>query len=72
LKSKRVDSKVNHAALGSIKMSDDLKGSTKVYLIQKTHINDNDAGGRRYTNLTKKFDLLAKLEHMKAVTYRQL
>ena len=53
-------------------MSDDLKGSTKVYLIQKTHINDNDAGGGRYTNLTKKFDLLAKLEHMKAVTYRQL
>jgi hypothetical protein len=72
LKSKRVDSKVNHAAIGSIQMSDDLKGSTKVYLIQKTHINDNDAGGRRYTNFTRKFDLLAKLEHMNAVTYRQL
>ncbi|MBV8135615.1 MAG: hypothetical protein JO121_08260 [Deltaproteobacteria bacterium] len=72
LKSKRVDSKVNHAAIGSIQMSDDLKGSTKVYLIQKTHINDNDAGGRRYTNFTRKFDLLARLEHMNAVTYRQL
>lgn len=73
LKSKRVDSKVGHTGIASIKMPDDLKKSTKVYLIQKTHINDNDAGGRRYTNFTKKFDLLEKLEHMKAIiTYRQL
>ena len=72
MKSKRVDSKVGHAGIASIKMPDDLKGSTKVYLIQKTHINDNDAGGRRYTNFTRKFDLLEKLEHMKAITYRQL
>jgi hypothetical protein len=72
LKSKRVDSKVGHAGIASIKMPDDLKGSTKTYLIQKTHINDNDAGGRRYTNFTKKFDLLEKLAHMKTITYRQL
>lgn len=72
LKSKRVDSKMGRAGIASIKMPDDLNGSTKVYLIQKTHINDNDAGGRRYTNFTKKFDLLEKLEHMKAITYRQL
>ena len=48
LKSKRVDSKVNHAAIGSIKLSDDLRESTKVYLIEKTHINDNDAGQEIY------------------------
>lgn len=53
-------------------MPDDLKVSTKVCLIQKTHINDNDAGGRRYTNFSKKFELLEKLEHIEVVTYRQL
>jgi hypothetical protein len=72
LKSERVDSKVSHAGIASIKMPDELKGSTKVYLIQKTHTNDNDAGGRRYTNFTKKFDLLEKLAHIKVIIYRQL
>lgn len=41
-------------------------------MIQKTHINDNDAGGRRYTNFTKQFALLEKLAHIKVITYRQL
>jgi hypothetical protein len=41
-------------------------------LIQKTQLNDNDAGARRYTNFTKKFGLLDRLRHLNATTYRQL
>jgi hypothetical protein len=40
--------------------------------LQKTQINDNDAGGRKYSNFTKKFGLLEKQRHLSAVTYRQL
>jgi hypothetical protein len=41
-------------------------------LIQKTQLNDNDAGGRRYANFTQKFGLLSKIHHLNAVSYRQL
>jgi hypothetical protein len=72
LKSTRVDSEVNRASMGSIQVPDDVKSSSKRYLIQKTQINDNDAGGRKYSNFTKKFGLLEKIRHLNAVTYRQL
>ncbi len=70
--SARVDSEVGRSAMGSIAKPDEMKASAKAFLIQKTQINDNDAGARKYTNFTKKFGLLEKLRHMNAITYRQL
>jgi hypothetical protein len=72
LGSERADTKVSRAEIGSISLPSALKGSKGVYLIEKTAINDNDAGGRRYVNFTKRFGLLEKLRHLKAITYRQL
>jgi hypothetical protein len=72
LQSVRARSKTGRAGIASIPIPEAAKGSPRVYLIQKTHINDNDAGGRRYTNFTKRFGLLEKIRHVKAVTYRQL
>jgi hypothetical protein len=68
----RVDSEVERNAMGSIPLSGEAKGSSKAVLIQETQINDNDAGGRRYANFTKKFSLLEKIHHLNRVTYRQL
>jgi hypothetical protein len=72
LESERSNSEVGRPAMASIQIPDDIKGSTKLILIQKTQINDNDAGGRRYTNFTRKFGLLEKIHHLSPVTYRQL
>lgn len=42
-------------------------------LIQRTCLNDNDAGGRvRYANFTKKTGMLQKLRHISAKTYIKL
>jgi hypothetical protein len=71
-KSVRTDSKVSRSGMSSIQPPDEVKQSGRRYLIQKTQLNDNDAGGRRYTNFTQKFGLLAKLRHLNPVTYRQL
>jgi hypothetical protein len=58
--------------MSSIQAPDEVQGSAKRYLVQKTQLNDNDAGGRRYANFTQKFGLLSKIHHLNAVTYRQL
>jgi hypothetical protein len=72
LKSVRTDSKVSRSGTNSIQPPDEVKQIGRRYLIQKTQLNDNDAGGRRYTNFTQKFGLLAKLRHLNPVSYRQL
>jgi hypothetical protein len=42
-------------------------------LIKRTHLNDNDAGGRvEYANFAKKTGMLDDLFHFPATTYRQL
>lgn len=41
-------------------------------MVQKTQLNDNDAGGRRYTNFTKITRMLPKLRHIGADTYGKL
>ena len=71
LKSIPVGSDLERNAMGSIQVPNEAKGS-KALLIQKTQLNDNDAGGRRYANFTKKFSLLEKIRHLNPVTYRQL
>ena len=58
--------------MNSVETPPEVKNSPRSFLIQKTQINDNDAGGRRYTSFTKQFGLLEKLHHLNAVTYRQL
>jgi len=41
--------------------------------LMRTHLNDNDAGGRRaYVNYTKKTQMLEKIRHYNAGTYRRL
>jgi hypothetical protein len=72
LKSIPTDSKVGRPDIGSIQVPEEIKSGVRYYLIQKTQLNDNDAGGRRYTNFTRQFGLLEKLRHLNAVTYRQL
>jgi hypothetical protein len=72
LKSISAASKVSRSAINSIQPPDEVKKSGRRYLIQKTQLNDNDAGGRRYANFTQKFGLLARLRHLNPVTYRQL
>jgi len=72
LKTKRDDSEVSRVKMDSIQVPEEVKKNSRYVLLQKTQLNDNDAGGRRYTNFTKKFGLLEKIRHLNAVTYRQL
>lgn len=72
LKSKRDDSEVSRLKMESIQAPEEVKKNSRYVLIQKTQLNDNDAGGRKYTNFTKKFALLEKIRHLNGVTYRQL
>ena len=58
--------------MNSVETPPEVKHSPRSFLIQKTQINDNDAGGRKYTSFTKQLGLLEKLRHLNAVTYRQL
>jgi hypothetical protein len=72
LRSRHIEAKVSRPGMSSIQAPDEVKGSATRYLIQKTQLNDSDAGGRRYANFTQKFGLLSKIHHLSAVTYRQL
>src|SRR5215471_12607167 len=72
LRSLHAPSTVSRAGMSSIQAPDEVAASAKRYLIQKTQLNDNDAGGRKYANFTQKFGLLAKIHHLNATTYRQL
>jgi len=72
VKSVRVSSEVGRSGMASIAMPDEVKNSSKHYLIQKTQINDNDAGGRKYANFTKQAGLLGKIRHLNPTTYHQL
>jgi len=72
LKSSTVDSEASRPAMASVETPPEAKGSSKSFLIQKVQINDNDAGGRRYTNFTKKFGLLEKIRHLSPIAYRQV
>jgi hypothetical protein len=72
VKTIRVDSEASRSAMASVETPPEVKNSAKSFLIQKIRINDNDAGGRRYTNFTKTFGLLEKVHHLNPVTYGQL
>ncbi len=72
LQSSTVDSEAGRPAMASVAAPPEVKSSPKTFLIQKIQINDNDAGGRHYTNFTKKFGLLEKIRHLSPIAYRQL
>jgi hypothetical protein len=72
VKTIRVDSDANRSAMASVATPPEVKNTAKSFLIQKIQINDNDAGGRRYTNFTRTFGLLEKVHHLNPVTYGQL
>ena len=72
LKSVRVNSEASRLSMNSVEAPAEVKNSSKSMLIEKIQINDNDAGGRKYTNFTERFGLLEKLRHLNPVTYRQL
>lgn len=49
------------------------KGQPGVELVQRTRINDNDAGGKvEYTNFTKRTKMLEKIRHLAPETYTKL
>lgn len=72
LKSVRVDSEASRLAMNPVETPTEMRNSSRSFLIEKIHINDSDAGGRKYTNFTKRSGLLENLHHLNAVTYRQL
>jgi hypothetical protein len=72
LQSVTSESEAPRSALQSVAVPDEARSHPPYYLIQKTQLNDNDAGGRRYTNFTRKFGLLERLRHVNATAYRQL
>jgi len=72
LKTEKSDSEVARPGMDNIQLPDDIRSTSRRFLLQKSQMNDNDAGGRRYTNFTKRFGLLEKQRHMSAMTYRQL
>jgi hypothetical protein len=72
LQSVTSESEAPRSALQSVAVPDEARSHLPYYLIQKTQLNDNDAGGRRYTNFTRKFGLLERLRHVNATAYRQL
>lgn len=59
-------------SMGGIPIPADLAGNNPV-LIQRTQLNDNDAGGRiAYANFSKSTGMLENLKHYSAKTYNKL
>jgi len=57
---------------GKVARSQHSSGS-KAIKIKQTHLNDNDAGGRMaYSNFTKTTQMLEKIRHYSANTYKKL
>jgi len=71
VKSDKLDSELPRNAMTRINYP--RKGQPGVELVQRTRINDNDAGGRtEYTNFTKRTKMLEKIRHLSADTYKRL
>ncbi|MFN3454411.1 MAG: hypothetical protein ACK41T_05570 [Pseudobdellovibrio sp.] len=61
----------NRSILSKVKAPSDI-AVFKPILVQKTYINDNDAGVRAYANFAAKSNMLSGLKHFNLFTYRQL
>lgn len=72
VESKKLDDDTSRANMANINVPADIDGSP-VELVQRTRINDNDAGGRvTYTNYTKRTEMLEKIRHLDRETYDKL
>lgn len=72
VKSQDGDSKLSRTQMGSIKPPAEIAGLSP-QLLQRTCLNDNDAGGRvPYVNFAKKTGMLQKLRHFSADIYKRL
>jgi hypothetical protein len=69
VKSEKVATKATRAAISTISLPN-VDGTP--YLIQRSQLNDNDAGGRNYVNYTKRTGMLPSIRHLNADTYRKL
>ena len=72
VESQDADSKLARRDMSKIKVPAELAGFSPV-LLQRTFLNDNDAGGRvEYVNFAKKTGMLQKLRHFSADTFERL
>ncbi|HPY39259.1 MAG TPA: hypothetical protein PLM98_01975 [Thiolinea sp.] len=72
VKSQSADSKLIRSQMSKIKPPADIAGFAP-QLLQRTCLNDNDAGGRvPYTNFAKKTGMLPKLRHFSGAAYKRL
>lgn len=72
VKSQDAKTKVNRSGMGGITPPPEIAGFSP-QLIQRTCLNDNDAGGRvEYVNYAKKTAMLQKLRHFSGGTYTRL
>jgi len=70
--SKKLDSEVPRAQMKSITFPPTMEGAP-TQLVMRTHLNDNDAGGRaEYANFTRMTEMLQKIRHMNPKTYEKL
>lgn len=72
VKSRDAKNKASRSSIGKVKPPDEIAAFSPV-LIQRTYLNDNDAGGRvAYANYTKKTGMLQKLRHFSGDAYQRL
>jgi hypothetical protein len=72
VQSEKIDSDESRANMAKIEYPKEVEGAP-TQLIQRTRINDNDAGGKvQYTNFTKSTEMLQKLRHLSRDTYDKL
>lgn len=72
VKSEKAETKVSRKDMHKVRVPAKL-AAYKPVLVQRTHIGDNDAGVRSgYVNFTKRTQMLEKLRHFNAKTYRAL
>ncbi len=72
VKSKKLDSDLPRSAMKDVEFPDMVEGA-KTHLVQRTRVNDNDAGGKKqYRNYTKVTKMLESLRHIDQDTYARL
>jgi hypothetical protein len=72
VKSEKLDEDTARASMAQVKYPKDVEGHPTT-LVQRTRINDNDAGGKvEYTNFTKTTKMLEGLRHINQATYDKL
>ncbi len=72
VKNEKLDEDTSRASMDKVKYPKDVNGSP-TFLVQRTRINDNDAGAKvEYTNFTKSTKMLDGIRHLSRDTYDKL